>query len=254
MRKLFIGAVVAVMSLAITAVAIAVTEQRLTVTYTKNTTATSTGVAFQTSSDDPENPKNGQPDAVRRLDLDLPAGSKVTPSAVKYCTATDDELIQQGTTACPKKSAVGSGKATAKFHRSDLRNVNVVVTAFNHKRGLILHLDPDLSNSFVLRPKWRGKLTNGPVLRTTVPPNCFPPAQNQGGTCRDPNTGAQGEEVILNSFQLNTIARSKGTGRRKKNLITTPRKCKRNWLFKVGYVYASGGERTLRYKQTCKKK
>ena len=252
MRKLFVGALVGVLALAVTAIAVAATSQTMTTTFTKNTEKTSVGVKFQTSSVDPDNPKNQQPKAVRKLDLDLPAGTRVQPGAVVACTATDDELIQEGPSACPKKSAVGSGKATAKFHRSDLRDVQVVVTAFAGKNGLVLHLDPDLSNSFVLRPKWSGRLTNGPVLKTTVPPNCFPPATNQGGTCRDPNTGAAGEEVILNSFQLNTIARQRGSGSRRKILIRTPKRCNRNWTFGVLYTYADGSTDDLDYKQTCR--
>ena len=253
MRKLFVGALVGVLALAVTAIAVAATSQTMTTTFTKNTEKTSVGVKFQTSSEDTENPKNQQPKAVRKLDLDLPAGTRVQPSAVAACTATDDELIQEGPSACPRKSTVGTGKATAKFHRSDLRDVNVVVTAFAGKNGLVLHLDPDLSNSFVLRPKWSGRLTNGPVLKTTVPPNCFPPAQNQGGTCRDPNTGAAGEEVILNSFQLNTIAKQRGKGARRKILIRSPKTCKGTWTFGVLYTYADGSTDDLDYKQTCRR-
>lgn len=253
MRKLFVGAVVGVLALAVAAVALAVTEQTMTTKFTKNTTKTSVGVDFKTASADPENPKNGQPLAVRRLDLDLPNGTKVTPSTVPACTATDDELQSEGPDACPSNTTVGSGKATAKFHDARLRNVTVVVTAFNGKKGLVLHLDPDVSNSFVLRPKWTGDLTNGPVLRTDVPPNCFPPATpDDNNICRNPNTGEQGEEVILNSFQLKTLAKKKGSGSKQKILIRSPKKCKSTWTFKVKYFYANNTNQTLPYKQACK--
>ncbi len=257
MRKLFVGAVVGVFALAITAVALAVTEHNVTSTFTKNTTSTSAGIRFQSNSVDEENPKNQQPKAIRGLNIDLPAGTRIQPCAVPACTASDDELIQEGPGACAKKSTVGSGKATAKWHTSSLADVQVVVTAFAAKRGLILHFDPNVSNSFILRPKWTGKLTNGPVLETVVPANCVPPGRPQGENqiCRDPNTGAQTDEVILNSFQLTTLAKKRGKGKKRKLLIRTPRKCKRTWTFRATYLYADGSDSdTLVYKQACKKR
>ena len=255
MRKLFVGAVVGVLSLALAAVAVAVTEHNVNAKYTKSTTSTSVGVSFTSSSVDEENPKNQQPKAINGLNIDLPAGTRVTPSAVPACTATDDELIQEGPSACPKRSTVGSGNATAKWHRSDLADVTVVVTAFAGKRGLILHFDPNVSNSFVLRPKWSGALDNGPVLKTVVPANCVPPGRaDQNNVCRDPNTQQPSDEVILNSFNLTTLAKQRGSGSRRKILIRTPRRCKRTWTFRATYLYKDGTSDTVVDKQACKRR
>ena len=280
MRRLYIGALVGAMALAVAAVAYGATTQNFTMNFAVPGSGgtvkeiqkpkKSTGVAVDLSSSDPDNPKNGQPDALRRLDLDFPAGSKVDPTTVPYCKATDTELEQEGPSACPGRTKIGTGHATAKFpsatapNGQPLPDPQVDVQAFNRKGGLLLHLQPKIgdvnSNPIILRPKWIGTLTNGPVLRTDIPPNCLPPAQNVNGTCRDPSTGAEGDEVILNSFQLTTQAKSRTVivrrnGKRvrvKKILIKTPGKCPSGgWEFKGKFTYKSGELKNISYKDNC---
>jgi hypothetical protein len=288
LRKLFIGALVGVMTLAVAAVALAdsatvgTTTQNFTMNFAKPDSngdpvevqkpKTSVGIFADLSSSNPSNPKNGQTDALRELDLDLPTRTKVDPSAAAVCRASDTELEQEGPEACPDKSRIGTGFATAKFptatapNGSPLPDPQIDVVAFNARGGLLLHLQPTIggvpSNPIILRPDWEGRLNNGPVLHTEIEPNCLPPAQNVNGTCRDPSTGAEGDEVILNSFQLVTEPKTKTVkkkvkGKKKKKtirkkLITTPRTCPSGgWEFVGDFLFASGGQVEIPYKDNC---
>ena len=285
MRRLYIGALVGVLTLAVAAVALADSAQvgSTTQNFKMNFAVPSsggsteiqkpkrsTGIAVDLSSSNPSNPKNGQTDALRELDLDLPNKSKVDPTAVPYCKASDTELEQEGPSACPSKTSIGTGHATAKFpsatapNGQPLPDPQIDVKVFNRKGGLLLHLQPKIgdvnSNPIILRPSWRGTLTNGPVLHTVIPPNCLPPSQNINGTCRDPSSGAEGDEVILNSFQLTTksktrtvIVRRNGKRRKvKKILIKTPPTCPNGgWEFVGRFKFHSGGTATIPYKDNC---
>jgi hypothetical protein len=265
LRKLFVGAVIGVLSLAVAAVALGATTQRFKQTFTKQTPNTSTGIAVDLSSSNPENTeKNGQPEALRQLDLKFAKGTDVNPAAVAKCGASNVELEQQGADACPDKSSIGTGSATAKFASPTtpdgrpLPDPQVVVEAFNARGGLVLHLQPSIggqpSNPIILRPRWRGDLTGSPTLRTTIPPNCEPPAaRDANGVCRK-SDGSEGNEIILNSFKLNTLAKSKGKGKRKKNLIETPRKCRGAWTFTGVFRFADGSTQTLKSKDACRRK
>jgi hypothetical protein len=251
LRKLFIGALVGALALAVAAIAFGATTQTYSQTFSKSNAGASTGTSFKTSSSDPANPKNQQPKAVREFDIKFPAGSKVNYKAVPVCNASDDDILTNppgSPQAACKKSVIGSGKASARLPFA-VPDIQATVTAFNAKKALILYVQPQGSNSFVLRPKFKGNVNNGPTLATKVPPNCIPPSTNQGGFCRNAPGGPVQDEAILNHFELKTLANKKG----KNVLMTTPKKCKGTWTFTANLTYADGTKVSVQSKQPCKK-
>jgi hypothetical protein len=59
---------------------------------------------------DPANPR-GKPPAVRRIVASVPPGSRTDPGAIPHCTASDQELMTEGASACPPGSHFGDGFA-----------------------------------------------------------------------------------------------------------------------------------------------
>jgi hypothetical protein len=250
LRKLVIGALVGVLALAVAAIALADTTQTYKQVFTKSKTGQSAGISFSTDSSDASNTaNNGQPKAVRTFNIKFPAGSAVNSKAVTLCKATDDALIQAGgKPACPK-SVVGTGSAKVKLPFPGSADINATVTAFNAKNALVLYVDPSpIAQPIILRAKFKGSLSNGPTLSTPVPPNCLPPATNQGGQCKKQD-GSAGQEAILSHFDLKTVPKKKG----KAVLIRTPKKCKGTWKAVATLKYGDGTSKTIPSLQACKK-
>jgi hypothetical protein len=249
MRKLVVGALVGVLALAVAAIALADTSQTYTQKFSKNKAKASVGTVFSTDSTDTSNTaNNNQPKAVRTFNIKFPAGTAVNYKAVPVCKASDDDMIQAGgKPACPK-SVIGSGSAKVRLPFANSGDINATVTAFNNKNALVLYVDPSpIAQPIILRPKFKGKLKNGPTLSTVVPPNCLPPASNQGGQCQ--TNGQPGQEAILVHFDLTTKAKKKG----KNILIRAPKTCKKTWTFKATLKYADRTSKSITSKQKCKR-
>ena len=251
MRKLLIGAVVGVLALAVAAIAMGATTQTFKQSFSSSKPNKSVGTTFSTDSSDPSNTaKNGQPASAREFDIKFPAGSAVDSKGSVECKATDDEMIQAGgKPACPK-SVIGTGAARVKLPFAGTAEINAKVTAFDAKKGLVLYVDPSpIAQPIILRPKFTGNLKNGPTLKTPVPPNCLPPATNQGGQCKKQD-GTAGDEAVLVHFDLKTLPKKKG----KHVLIRSPKKCKGSWKFSATIKYADGTSKKIDSLQPCKKK
>jgi hypothetical protein len=245
LRKLFIGALVGVMALAVAAIALADTTQTFTQKYSANKTSRSVGTTFSTDSSDPANTaNNNQPKSAREFDVTFPSGTKIDTKGATECKASDDELIQAGgKPACPK-SVVGTGSAKVKLPFPNSSDINAKVTAFDAPKGLILYVDPSpVAQPIILHSKFKGT-----TLKTPVPPNCLPPATNQGGQCKKQD-GSAGQEAILSHFDLKTTPKKKG----KHVLIKSPAKCSGSWTFAAHLKYADGTAKSFKSKQACKK-
>lgn len=250
MRKLFIGALVGALALAVAAIAFADTTQTYTQKFTSSKANKSTGISFVTESSDASNTaNNGQPKSVRTFNIKFPAGTAVDTKGTVECKATDDQMIQAGgKPACPK-SVIGTGSAKVKLPFPGSADINATVTAFAAVKGLILYVDPSpIAQPIILHSKFQGNLKNGPTLSTPVPPNCLPPATNQGGQCKKQD-GTAGQEAILTHFDLKTLAKKKGTH----VLIRTPKSCKGTWTATATLKYADGTSKKIPSKQACKK-
>jgi hypothetical protein len=245
LRKLFIGALVGVLALAVAAIALADTTQTYKQKFSTNKAGKSAGTTFSTSSTDTSNTaNNNQPKSVRTFGIVFPAGTKIDYKGDDLCNATDDEMIQAGgKPACPK-AVIGAGQARVRLPFPGGADINAKVTAFNAKKSLVLYVDPSpIAQPIILRPKF-----SGVKLTTIVPPNCLPPATNQGGQCKKQD-GSQGQEAILTYFQLKTVAKKKGTH----TLIKTPAKCSGTWKFRANLKYGDGTSKTIDSPVPCKK-
>jgi hypothetical protein len=250
LRKLFIGALVGALALAVAAIAFADTSQTYSQKFTSAKAGKSVGISFITESSDASNSaNNGQPKSVRTFNIKFPGGTAVDSKGTVICKATDDEMIQAGgKPACPK-SVIGTGSAKVKLPFPGSADINATVTAFNANKGLVLYVDPSpIAQPIILRPKFIGNLKNGPTLSTVVPPNCLPPATNQGGQCKKQD-GTAGQEAVLSHFDLKTIPKKSGTH----ILIRAPKTCKGTWTATATLKYADGTSKTIKSKQACKK-
>jgi hypothetical protein len=250
LRKLFIGALVGALALVVAAIAAAATEQTFRLSFNTKTAGKSSGIAAVLEGSDPANSaNNGQPKPSRQVDIKLPSGTAFNYKAAPVCTKSNDEIIQAGgKPACPK-AVVGAGSAKVKLPFPGSADVNATVTAFNAKNVLILYVDPSpVAQPIVLRSKWTGNLKRAPVLKTPVPPNCLPPATNQGGQCKKQD-GSAGQEAILSHLDLKTVRKKKG----KAVLIRTPKKCKGTWKGSVTFHYSDGTTETVNSLQPCRK-
>ena len=239
MRKVhLIGALIGVFALALSAVAVASDQftQSATVKLTKKKAGKSTGVSVKLVATDPGEP-GGKPKAASKIVIKLAPGSKINTKASAQCNLNDEAVIAG---QCPAKSLIGTG--TAKANAAPLfSSTTEDVKAYASKGGIVLLLsdnaaDPNPGQTIVLRAKAsaRGVITvKVPVLQPV--PNLF---------------------VVLTDFTLKTKPKSKGSGKKKVNLITTPKKCKpkKGWVNTVTFTYGDGSPRdVIKTKQACSK-
>jgi hypothetical protein len=59
------------------------------------------------------NDPDAKPSPIRKVVIAAPAGTRFDTSAVPACTASDQQLMVQGSGACPKESRIGAGKLVA---------------------------------------------------------------------------------------------------------------------------------------------
>jgi hypothetical protein len=253
MRKLAVVALAGILTLVVTAVAIAAsatsgtTVQNFEQTYTAKKPNKSTGTSFSTSSTDEQNPKNKQPKRVTNFDILFPKGSKIDSKAAPQCKADENDFASEDNPddACPKGSKIGSGSVAARLPLNGAGDLNGTVRVYNANKGLLLFVQvdaPGAAQTLLIKPKF-----SGVNLKTTVPVTCLPPGTPQNG-CRD----AQGnpQEVVLVSFKLKTKAvKDKKT---KRQLITTPKTCPSGgWTFTASLKYADGSGVKIPSKQSC---
>jgi hypothetical protein len=141
-----------------------------------------------------------QPPTVRQLRLAFAPGSRIDRGAVPACTATDDELMNQGTGACPTSSRVATGEAGVYIGTATPANLHA--TVFATKGGVVAVLTSDSGSVIKLL---RGKYTGPRTLVVPIPPT---PLGN-------------GKEAALVRFELDIAA----AGSRKRPWIRSPKTC-----------------------------
>jgi uncharacterized low-complexity protein len=254
MRKLVVVALAGILTLAVTAVAIAAsatsgnTVQNYEQTYSQKKTNKSTGTAFKTSSTDETNTaKNKQPKRVTNFDITFPRGSKIDSKAAPQCKADETDFAAEDNPddACPRGSKIGTGKVAARLDVPNTADLTGTVTGYNANKGLILFVQvqsPLGVQTLVIKPKFKGLR-----LLSPVPVTCLPPGTPSNG-CRDGSGNVR--EVVLTSFELKTKAvKDRKT---KRQLITTPKTCPRGgWDFEADIKYADGTKVNIPEKSPC---
>jgi hypothetical protein len=233
-----IGAVVGVLALVTAAVATASDQftQTANVKLTKKKVGKSTGISVALRSTDPGEP-GGKPKAASKIVIKLPKGSRINTKASAQCNISEEDVIAG---KCPAKSLIGKGQAKANAAPL-IPSTTEDVKAYVSKGGIKLLLtdnaaDPAQGQTIVLN----ATVTKKGVITVTVPelqpvPNLF---------------------VVLTDFTLKTNPKSKGKGKKKINLITTPTTCKKSkgWVSTTSFTYADGSAKdVIKTKQACSK-
>jgi hypothetical protein len=251
MRKLIVGALMGVLSLAVAAIAMAATETSGTTTQNYSQTySAKKGPAPTGTTNSANDELNKQPKRVSNFDITFPSGSKVDNKAVPACSAGEPQFnaVDNPDDACPKGSKIGTGKVTARLPYPGTAELNGTVAAYNAKKGLLLYVviqAPGAAQTLVLKPKFSGL-----KLKTEVPVTCVAPGTPENN-CR----GGDGKEyaAVLTSFTLTTKIAKSGKGKKLKSLLTTPATCKGKWKFEANIKYADGTGVKIPTEQACKK-
>ena len=253
MRKLWIGVLVGVIGLVAASMALATgTQQKYSETYSSSKAGQPTASSLTLSATDPTNSGAfNQPNPARSVEIDFPPGTIVDYKTVAQCTASDLDFQNKGASACPGKTKIGSGSASANTgFPPPITEIPATITAFNGKKQLILYIVPNggASNPFVIRAALQGSKTK-PKLVTKVAPNCIPP----GKPTDTPPCG--GKEAPLDSFKLTVLKKTSGKGKNRKSFITTPAKCPKSkkWVFTAKLTYRDDPPKTITSTQACKK-
>lgn len=179
--------------------------ERVKLRFTSDTAGTRSGFVWQVE----QRPvaSDAQPPPVRRARLRFPAGTRFDTSAVRRCTATDAELQESGTKACPDGSRLGGGTGTVYLGSPD--HLRADVDVYNAAGSAVLLLstqDGDVLR--VLRGEIRGSLIDATLPRVALP---------------------GGKEAALTSLTV----RLRPAGTRARPWLRTPKRCPagRVWRF-----------------------
>lgn len=230
MRRLkFTAALLATGMLSIAGIAYASAQftQTANVTLTATKAGKPTGLKAALLSSDPG---AVQPQGLKTLTIALPTGTKFNfkSSAIKQCKASDVEIKATLGSACPAKSRIGTGTATA----NGAPVIPVIpenAKAYAGKNQIIFLLTPAASSGQIL--VLHGKVTANRVT-TEVP------VLNAGGL-----------NVVITS--LNLTVKTIGAG---KNAFITAGKCTGGkFTVKSSFVYQTGATLTIASSSKCSK-
>jgi len=259
MRKLIVGAVIGVLALALSAIAMAETVQNYSQTFSAKKTSTSTGTSFSTDSIDEANTgKNKQPLRTTHFDITFPKGTIIDYKTLPSCTATEEEFVAASDPddACPAKAKIGTGAVKARIPFSlgpGQEELTGTVDGYNGKGVLLLWVtvqSPIGNQTLLIKGKLKSSKSST-TLKTPVPPSCVPPGI-PSNDCKDGSGNPQ--YAILTSFTLKTKAATSGKGKKKKTYMTTPAKCTGGkWSFSAHITYADGSSVDKDSDTPCKK-
>lgn len=224
MRRLFPVTLAAGLVLAVAIPALAATSvTKFDVGLTAKKEAASSGLTFDIAfGSDPE-PK---PEGLQRFALTLPKGAKFDLRAKARCSATPADVEREGSAACPSRTQVGQGTATATSDGANAITANVKI--------------------FNLTPRPRpSRRSDGQLLFTFDVGSATAAAFDatvRGRTMTSAAlTGELPGEFVVTKFE-GRLARAQRGGRR---LVTTPRNCPRSrrWTLRGTFRFPSGTSR-----------
>jgi hypothetical protein len=232
MRKLVVLGALAVAAAVFATVAFA-SSQATTFSFKQSShkPGTSTGIAFNVEFGDPD-AANGLPAGLKDFKITMPKGSKIDPAGAPQCKTTAAKLMAQGAAACPTSTRIGTGKATA---TDGSVTVDVAGYVFNEKASgknswLFLFL---INNAYAAA-------FDAPVKGNTLSAKGL--------------TGAVPGGLLVTKFSGAIAKHSKGRGKKKHNLITTPGACPKSkkWTNKASWVFVGGDKDTSTSTSACK--
>jgi hypothetical protein len=247
-RVLAVAALMGTAALVYAAVALATgTQQFYTDTFGTKKPGKATTTHIDLHSTDPTNTShNSAPDPARKVVIQFPKGANIDPKAAPTCSATALDFQNKGAGACPSKTIVARGSASANSTFPSVGEIAATVTGFNGKnKKLMLYVQPSPgapAQPFVISAAVSGSSKSGIKLTTTPPPNCLPPGS--------PPSCASGE-APLDKFILNTLNKRSG----KHVFLTTPKTCPKSkvWQFKATITFKTDGTKSYTANSPCTK-
>ena len=208
------------------------TYTTLTLTWSSARPNTATATGFSASFRDPANPQ-GHPPALRRVSITDPAGTRIELAAAAKCAATDMQLEEQGESACPRRSKVGTGNV----HTLPLGALPFTsqTAIFNTSDGSLQLIKFGNGGSAVAR-----SVLHGTTLDTLVP-TCLAGGQ--------PPTACPFDQDFILSSEADTPALTPlGHG-----YVVTPRHCNAShrWQITTRFTFADGTIDTIKTPQPC---
>ena len=234
MRKLLVCGAIAVVAAATAAVALASSEVT-TFSFKQSARAegASTGISFKTSFGDPD-AATGLPSGVKSFTIKMHKGTKIDPAGAAQCTATNEALMAEGPAACPAASRIGKGTATATPPTGGA-GVTVEAVIFNERvSGRNAFLFMFVSNGAYVTAfdaYIKGNKLSASGLDGAIP----------GG-------------LIVTAFNGTIDKHSKGRGKKKRDLITTPSVCppSKKWTNTATFGFTNGDKDSSTSTSPCK--
>jgi hypothetical protein len=234
MRKLVVLGALAVAA-AVTATVAFASSQATTFSFKQSShkPKTSTGIAFKVEFGDPA-AANGVPSGLKDFKIIMPRGARIDPAGAAQCKTTDADLMSKGAGACPAATRIGTGKATA-TSTDGSTNLDVAGYVFNAKSA------GKSSWLFVF-------LINNGYAASFYAPVKGPTLSAKG------LTGAVPGDLLVTKFAGTIVKRSKGRGKKKHDLISTPSSCPKNkkWTNKATWVFVDGSKDSSTSTSACK--
>jgi hypothetical protein len=234
MRKLVVVGALAIAA-AVTATVAFASSQATTFSFKQSShkPKTSTGIAFKVEFGDPA-AANGVPSGLKDFKITMPKGAKIDPAGAAQCKTTDADLMSKGAGACPAATRIGTGKATA-TSTDGSTNLDVAGYVFNAKAA------GKSSWLFVF-------LINNGYAASFYAPVKGPTLSAKG------LTGAVPGDLLVTKFAGTIVKHSKGRGKKKHNLISTPSSCPKNkkWTNKATWVFVDGSKDSSTSTSACK--
>lgn len=228
MRKLAVGAAVALISLLVAGAALAAFTQVANITLTAKKAGQSTGIRSDVHSSDPA-ALGHKPKAAKSLAITFPSGTKFNLGSVGRCTLSDSKLSNALSPAfCPASSKIGSGSAVA--NAAPLAAVvKARVTAYvAGSKQIVMVVD-------------KASIPGAPVIviratvsgaKLTIPVAVKPLA---------------GISVVLTSLKLSVPAHGSGKGA----LMTAGKCTAHKFVIKTHFSYADGSKADLTSSSKC---
>jgi hypothetical protein len=191
---------------------------------------------------DYQNPSDpeAKPPAVRRVVTVLPKGGRYDPSVPGSCTASDQELMAQGASACPEDSAIGGGVVTVDTgFPGPGRYVTADIEFFNNAE------DPE--GEFIYLNTVRGTGARTVIRADVTRRRTITEAPMLPGT--PPDGGA------IDTVDVTVEKVSRRIDGEREAYITTPGRCPpdRTWTAKVKFTYADGVSQVVPTDNRCRR-
>jgi hypothetical protein len=235
MRKLFVGSTIAVLTAATGAVALASSEvTTFSFKETARAPGAATGIGFKTAFGDPD-AANGLPSGVKSFTIKMPKGAKIDPAGAAQCKATAATLMAKGAAACPTASRIGKGTATATPPTGGA-GVTVDAVVFNErvsgKNAFLFMFVSDGAYVTAFDAFVKGNQLSASGLDGAIP----------GG-------------LIVTAFNGTIDKHSKGKGKKRHDLITTPPVCPKSkkWTNTANFGFTNGDKDSTTSTSPCKR-